>query len=126
MAIKSNKGNMKRVGYFEPAWVSYSEQIKINQSFVGKYSDVAKSILTKYLKIPNKKIGNIDETKGIHRGIIPRLSAIESLNWLLKRSVNSNNLANFVFFENSVGFNFVSLSSLYELNSLFTINAINK
>ena len=100
----------------------YSEQIKINQSFVGKYSDVAKSILTKYLKIPNKKIGNIDETKGIHRGIIPRLSAIESLNWLLKRSVNSNNLANFVFFENSVGFNFVSLSSLYELNSLFTIN----
>ena len=29
MAFKSNTGNMKRVGYFEPAWVSYSEQIKL-------------------------------------------------------------------------------------------------
>jgi hypothetical protein len=100
----------------------YSEQTKVNQSFVGKYSDVAKLIFKNYLKIPNKKIGNIDETEGIHKGIIPRLSPIESINWLLKRSVYSNKLADFVFFENSAGFNFVSLSSLYELNPLFTIN----
>jgi len=100
----------------------YSEQKKVNQAYTGKYSDAATSILLNYLKVPKQKIGIIDETNGIHKSIIPLLSPIDSLNWLLKRSVNSNNLANFVFFENKAGFNFVSLSTLYEFDSLFTVN----
>ena len=100
----------------------YSEQKKVNQAYIGKYSDAAASILLNYLKIPKQKIGIIDETNGIHKSIIPLLSPIESLDWLLKRSVNSNNLANFVFFENKAGFNFASLSTLYEFDSLFTVN----
>ena len=100
----------------------YSEQKKVNQSYTGKYSDAAAAILINYLKVSKEKIGIIDDTNGIHKYIVPLLSPIDSLNWLLKRSVNSNNLADFVFFENNVGFNFVSLSTLYEFDSLFTVN----
>lgn len=100
----------------------FSEQKKVNQSYTGKYSDAALSILTTHLKVPTDKFGIIDDTQGIHNYIIPLLSPMESMNWLLKRAVNSDNLANFVFFENSIGFNFVSLSTLYKFDPLYNIN----
>jgi len=100
----------------------FSEQKKVNQFYTGKYSDAALSILTTYLKVPTDKFGIIDDTQGIHNYIIPLLSPMESMNWLLKRAVNSDNLANFVFFENNIGFNFVSLSTLYKIDPIYNIN----
>jgi hypothetical protein len=44
------------------------------------------------------------------------------MNWLAKRSVSENDLADFLFFENINGFNFVSLTKLFGIEPLFTIN----
>jgi hypothetical protein len=44
------------------------------------------------------------------------------MNWLAKRSVSDNNLADFLFFENQYGFNFVSLNKLFSIKPLFAIN----
>jgi hypothetical protein len=44
------------------------------------------------------------------------------MNWLIKRSLSSNDTADFLFFENKKGFNFVSLNKLFSLEPLFTIN----
>jgi hypothetical protein len=100
----------------------YSEQQKISQSYTGIYSDIATSVLIDYLKVPKNKIGVIEPTKGISSSIVPLLSPIDTLNWLTKRSVSQNDLADFLFFENKLGFNFVSLSNLFSIKTSLTIN----
>lgn len=100
----------------------YSEQQKISQSYTGIYSDIATSVLIDYLKVPKNKIGVIEPTKGINSSIVPLLSPIDTLNWLTKRSISQNDLADFLFFENKLGFNFVSLSNLFSIKTSLTIN----
>jgi hypothetical protein len=100
----------------------YSEQQKVAQSYTGVYSDIATSVLIDYLKVSTNKIGIIEKTKGIHSVVVPLLSPIDTMNWLIKRSLSSNDTADFLFFENKKGFNFVSLSTLFSLGTVFEIN----
>ena len=108
--------------HFASEELIYSEQQKISQAYNGVYSDIAVSVLKDYLKVPSDKIALIEQTKGIHNSIVPLLSPIDSMNWLARRSVSYDNLADFLFFENQYGFNFVSLNKLFSINPLFTIN----
>ena len=100
----------------------YSEQQKISQSYTGTYDVIVNSVLTKYLKVPSNRIGTIQKTRGTHTTVVPLLNPLDSINWVLKRAVNPNNQADFVFFENKVGFNFISLSTLFSYNPIFRIN----
>lgn len=100
----------------------YSEQQKISQAYDGTYDSIVRSVLSKYLKVPTNRIGIVETTRGNHTTVVPLLSPLDSINWVLKRAVDKQNQANFVFFENRSGYNFVSLSSLFSLNPLFTIN----
>jgi len=100
----------------------YSEQQKVNQHYSGTYDQIAVSVLLNYLKVPNKRIGIVEKTKGVHDSIVPLLTPFETVQWLTKRAVNTDNKANFLFFENKVGFNFVSLSTLYSNKPLLRIN----
>jgi len=100
----------------------YSEQQKISQSYTGSYDTIVKSVLSKYLKVPNNRIGIVETTRGSQSAVIPLLSPLESIDWVLKRALDKNNKANFVFFENKKGFNFVSLSTLFSLGTVFEIN----
>lgn len=100
----------------------YSTQQKISQGYTGEYSTVAESVLLDYLKVPRSKLGIFEKTKGIQNVVVPLLSPIDTMNWLIKRSVSENNLADYVFFENKIGFNFVSLTKLFGIKELFTIN----
>ena len=102
----------------------YSEQQKVEQAFEGNYNQMASIVLTKYLKVPNKekKIGIIEKTRGLHSVVIPNLSPFDTLNWLAKRSVNETGSPDFIFFQNKVGYNFVSLSTLLKQPGLFKVN----
>lgn len=100
----------------------YSEQQKISQAYDGTYDYIVRSVLGKYLKVPKNRVGIIENTRGNHTTVVPLLSPLDSINWVVKRAVDTQNQANFVFFENKTGFNFVSLSTLFSLNPLFTIN----
>ena len=100
----------------------YSEQQKINQYYSGTYDKIVVSVLKNYLKVPNKKIGIVEKPKGIHSSIVPLLTPFETVQWLSKRAVNVNDKANFLFFENKVGFNFVSLSTLISSVPILKIN----
>jgi hypothetical protein len=108
--------------HFASEELIYSEQQKVNQAYNGLYSDIATSVLKDYLKVSTDKIAIIEKTKGIHNSVVPLLSPIDSMNWLAKRSVSDNNLADFLFFENQYGFNFVSLNKLFSIKPLFAIN----
>jgi hypothetical protein len=120
--ISVNQTTEKYVLHFVSEEMIYSEQQKIAQAYTGNYSDIASSVINNYLKIPKKKIAIVEKTKGIHSSIVPLLSPIDTMNWLAKKSVSENNLADFLFFENINGFNFVSLTKLYGIEPLFTIN----
>lgn len=117
-----NQSTEKYVLSFISEEFIYSEQQKISQSYNGTYDYVVKSVLSKYLKVPTNRLGIIETTRGNHTAVVPLLSPLDSINWVLKRAVDKQNQANFVFFENKTGFNFVSLSTLFSLNPLFTIN----
>jgi hypothetical protein len=102
----------------------YSKQQKVNQVFSGNYHAAATTILDKYLRIKKSlgKVGVIEESKGLHNYIIPNMAPFDALNWLSQRAINKEGLPNFVFFQNKLGYNFVSLSTLLKQDSLFDVN----
>jgi hypothetical protein len=100
-----------------------SSQQKIRQAFDGlTHSDMAVIIMVNYLKMNGSKFGLIEPTKGLHSLIIPNLTPFDALNWLTKRSLNEENLPNFLFFENKKGYCFTSLSKLISEPKIFDIN----
>ena len=100
----------------------FSDQQKINQSFEGTYSKVVEKVLVDYLRVPNNQIGGIFEpTTGIRKLVIPNLKPLDAIEWCAKRSVDQNQSPNYMFFQNLVGFNFVSLSKLLTQPDLLDI-----
>jgi hypothetical protein len=91
----------------------FSDQQRINQSFEGTYSKVVEKILVDYLKVPDNQVGGIFEpTTGIRSLVIPNLKPFDAIEWCAKRSVDPQQAPNYMFFQNLVGYNFVSLSKL--------------
>jgi hypothetical protein len=100
----------------------FSDQQRINQSFEGTYSKVVEKVLVDYLRVPNNQIGGIFEpTTGIRKLVIPNLKPLDAIEWCAKRSVDQNQSPNYMFFQNLVGFNFVSLSKLLTQPDLLDI-----
>jgi len=57
---------------------------------------------------------NVDDTFDTQNFIIPRLNAIRAIELLRKRTLNTNQVSDFVFFETREQFEFRSLSKLFE------------
>jgi hypothetical protein len=91
----------------------YSDQQKINQSYQSTYGKVVSKILSDYLKVPENMAGGIfEDTTGIRSITIPNLRPLDAIEWCAKRSLDNNQAPNYMFFQNTTGFNFVSLSTL--------------
>jgi len=105
----------------------FSDQQRINQAYKSTYSDIARKILINYLKAPSTKMSGIFEgTSGIRDIVIPNLKPLDAIEWCAKRSIDSKKSPNYMFFENNLGFNFVSLSSLLSQKELFKIRFSTK
>jgi len=104
---------VKYLLHFVSDELMYSDQQRVNQSYEATYSDIVKSILLDYLKVPKNNLGGIYENSlGIKKIIVPNLRPLEAIQWCSKRAVDINSSANFMFFQNVTGYNFVSLSTL--------------
>jgi hypothetical protein len=92
-----------------------SEQYRISKSFKGKeISKIVKSIFTDYLKIrPDGKAVFIQDTLGIYDFVLPNKKIFETINWLATYCKTQDSDGDMLFFENSKGFYFVTLSSLF-------------
>ena len=124
---QSNRENINQnseiyILHFASEEMIFSEQKKVNQSFNGTYTDIVNVILKKYLGVTSKKIGLIENSKGLHTVIVPNLSPFDTMDWLSKRAVDSDFLPNFLFFENKYGYNFVSLTELIKREPVMNIN----
>jgi hypothetical protein len=114
--------------FFSPEFL-LSQQIKVNQFYNGSYTNIAKSILTDYLRVPDSSPGNglsgiqnFLPSLGIFEIIVPNLSPFSAIDWLAKRATGVNNKPDYLFFETQFGYNFNSLSWYFQLPSRYQLN----
>lgn len=94
-----------------------SEQYRLSKSFKGQeISSIVSNIFTEYLKVKqnNSKQVFIEQTIGTYDFILPNKKIFETVNWLSTYAMANESAGDFVFFENSKGYFFTSLSSLYK------------
>jgi hypothetical protein len=119
---KEDGGSETYILHFVADEFIYSDQQKINQSFVGTFSDIVEKILENYLKVSSDNLGGIyEKTYGIRNITIPNLRPLEAIEWCAKRAVDSNQSPNFMFFQNLLGYNFASLSTLLTQQDILDI-----
>jgi hypothetical protein len=91
-----------------------SEQTKISKGYSGKkISEMIFDVLNNHLRV-DKKFIRLQETDGIYDFTIPFKKPLETINWLSNYARPIGKIgSDFVFFENSEGFNFFSLQNLF-------------
>jgi len=100
----------------------YSHQQKINKSYEMSYRNVVDRILIDFLKVPKSKLGGLyEDSIGIRQVVIPNLTPLDAINFCAKKAVDIKNSPNFVFFENLIGFNFCTLSTLLTQDTILEI-----
>jgi hypothetical protein len=96
-----------------------SEQYRLSKAYKGKQIDfIIKDIMNTYVlpKSANKTL-SMDSTKGVYDFILPNKKIFETINWLSTYAqVDDSGLegADMVFYENSQGYHFHSLQTLYK------------
>lgn len=119
--------NESYILHFVSNELMYSDQKRINQSYENTYAKVVEKILIDYLKVPSNNLqGIINPTSGLKKIVIPNLRPLEAIEWCAKRSVDTNQSPNFMFFQNLVGFNFVSLSTLLTQKEILDVKFESK
>lgn len=99
-----------------------SEQLKISKPYTGMLvSDMVEKILTEEMKVKSQRVG-IYPTEGLHDIIIPYKNPFEAINWLCNYARPKSETfkkigADYLFFENIYGFNFVPLQTLFNTKS---------
>jgi hypothetical protein len=94
-----------------------SEQMKISKSYSGvEISTIVYNILTDLMQITDgsqRKV-LVGKTKGLYDFVLGYRKPFELINWLANYALPlKGEGADYVFFENSEGFNFVSLQNLF-------------
>lgn len=109
----------------------YEENLKtkVSKAYIGKKSsEIVKMLLTEEPPrglgfSPNSTVSaNVENSLFTENLIIPYWSPFEAINWIASRTLPdiNGNAANFVFFENRDGYNFVSIESLMKKQAKFT------
>jgi len=105
----------------------FSDQQRVNQSYRMTYMKMVERIMLDYLKIPpNNLNGLYEESAGVRDVIIPNLRPIEAIQWIAKKAVNMDNSPSYVFYQNLLGYNFITLSKLLSEDIILDINFESK
>jgi hypothetical protein len=74
------------------------------------------------LSVNSKGIGLIETTKGVRTVVLPSKTPFECLDWCSKKAVNDDLSPTFLFFENKVGYNFITISNMLGQKAIHDIN----
>lgn len=103
-----------------------SPQMLISKSYKGlSIKQMVNDILKNYLSVLDSKISIMSETNGNYDLIIPKMNALEAIQWLTTRAY-SDKSSLYLFFENRDGFNFVSYEDLLKLPTYASYSRIVK
>jgi hypothetical protein len=67
-------------------------------------------------------VGYFEESEGIRNVLIPNKKPFDAIKFCSKRALNKKKSPTFLFFENKLGYNFVTLSSMLASNPVHDIN----
>jgi hypothetical protein len=98
-----------------------SQQIKIKQTYRTTYSDVVTKILQNHLGTTSTMIGSIENSVGIRDIVIPNKSPFDAINLCSKKAINVKQSPTFLFFENKLGYNFITTSTLSSLPAVYDL-----
>lgn len=95
------------------------EQVRATSSNVdlgvkGQISTAVRNILTDTVRVDEEAKLNIEETEGVESFVLPGWNAWESIAFLQRRAVSTRFHSPYLFFEDTKGFNFVSVEALIE------------
>jgi len=111
-----------RLNFISSEYVE-SIKTKVVQYYSDTYSNISKRILKDYLNVPATKLrGVIEPSQGIRNVTIPTLEPLEAITWCSKRALDTNDKPTFLFFENTDGYNFTSISNIFKQTPLANIN----
>lgn len=99
-----------------------SQQSKISKSYRDTYTNVVLDILKNYLLVNTEGIFSVENSKGIRTVILPNKTPFECLEWCSKKAVNDDLSPTFLFFENKLGYNFLTISSMMKQRAIHDIN----
>jgi hypothetical protein len=106
----------------------FSNQLTISRSLKGQtISDYVYSICSRDLRININKLdylNNFENSAGIQDFVIPSMHPLDAIQ-LLTDNAFSTNYSPFLFFENTQGFNFLSLEGIFTRNPLTVLNYSN-
>lgn len=97
-----------------------SEQYRISKSFKGKQiSNIVEEIFQNYLKIGKNQNDStkpvyIENTLGTYDFVLPNKKIFDTVNWLSTYAQGQRSKGDFIFFENSDGYYFASLTTLFQ------------
>jgi hypothetical protein len=99
-----------------------SQQIRISQAFKDTYANITKNILNNYLSVADGEIAMLEASDGIRSVVIPNKTPFEAIDFCTKRAVNDKMSPTFLFFENKLGYNFATTSTLLARPVVHNIN----
>ena len=126
-----SQGNKKMVSLASTQYrlnfisMEYIESVKtkVVQHYSDTYSNITKLILKDFLNVPTNKLkGVIEDSQGVRSVTIPTLEPLDAITWCSKRALDTNDKPTFLFFENSDGYNFTSISNIFKQQPLDNIN----
>lgn len=92
--------------------------IKISKVYGGKINDIVTQLCQAEGLTTPKNI-NIQKTRNDVRYISNFWTPLQNIQYLTKRAVSDTLAADYLFYENRFGFNFVSLENLYQQNEFY-------
>lgn len=117
-----NQNSETFILHFVSDELMYSDQQRINQSYNLTYSGIVEKILLNYLKVPmNNRDGLYEPSYGLRKIVIPNLRPLEAIEWCAKRALDKNQSPNFLFYQNLIGYNFATLSTLLSQSEILDI-----
>jgi hypothetical protein len=93
--------------------------IRLNNAWSGFCSDIAFRLIAKdKAGVQTEKPINIEDTINGIKFVCNNWSPVKAINYAAEKSVNKDGISSYLFFENRDGFNFVSLHTLYQGNTI--------
>ena len=93
--------------------------IRLNNAWSGFCSDIAFRLIAKdKFGVQTEKPINIEDTINGIKFVCNNWSPVKAINYVAEKSVNKDGISSYLFFENRDGFNFVSLHTLYQGNTI--------
>jgi len=89
-----------------------------SKAYSGKCSDIARAIMISKDGLESKKTTIVEDTPNGVKFVANYWPPVKSLNYTAETSANRDGAANYLFFENRLGLNFVSLDYLYKGDTL--------